>query len=234
MVARGLNNTLILGLNGGIGRFDLGSENLEYLLDIETENKNIRCNDGACDSKGRLWIGSMHQDFKPGAASLYVIDKDLQINKKLDDLTISNGLVWSLDNSRLYFIDSPSQAVQSFIFNEETGEIEFEKNAIEIPSELGIPDGMTIDKEGMLWIAHWGGYGLYKWNPNNGSLLDKIEIPAPYVTSCTFAGEKLDHLVITTARADLNEEDLARYPDSGNVFWAKSDVSGIEANSCII
>lgn len=232
MVCQGQNNSLILGLNGGIGRFDPESGKLENILDIETENKDIRCNDGACDSKGRLWIGSMHKEFKQNAASLYVIDKDLKINKVLDNLTISNGLAWSKDNSRLYFIDSPTQVVQSFLFNEETGDIRFEKNVIEIPSELGIPDGMTIDQEGMLWIAHWGGYGVYKWNPNDGSLLDKIEIPAPYVTSCTFAGENLDHLVITTAKGNLNESDLARYPESGNTFWLKLNARGFVSNIC--
>ncbi|SDM09409.1 Sugar lactone lactonase YvrE [Daejeonella rubra] len=234
MVTQGTNNNLILGLNGGIARFDLKSERLEWLLDIETELKENRCNDGACDSQGRLWIGTMHMDFKQGAGSLYCIDKNLNILKKIDKVTISNGIVWSLDNKRLYYIDSPTQGVQSFIFKEETGEIFFEKNAIRIPVEMGTPDGMTIDQEGMLWIAHWGGYGIYKWNPHDGSLLDKIEIPAPYVTSCTFAGENLDHLVITTARGDLNEEDLARYPDSGNVFWARADVFGTESNTCII
>jgi len=233
MVCPGQNNSLILGLNGGIGRFDPESEKLEYILDIETEYKDIRCNDGACDSKGRLWIGSMHKEFKQGAGSLYLIDKNLKINKALDNLTISNGLAWSPDNSRLYFIDSPTRVVQSFIFSEETGEIQFEKNVIEIPSELGIPDGMTIDQEGMLWIAHWGGYGIYRWNPYDGSLLDKIEIPAPYVTSCTFAGENLDHLVITTAKGDLNQADLAKYPESGNTFWLKLEVKGFESNKCI-
>ena len=233
MVALGQNNSLILGLNGGIGRFDPESAKLDYILDIETKNKDIRCNDAACDSKGRLWIGSMHKAFEQGAGSLYVIGKNLKINTVLTDITISNGICWSADNSRLYFIDSPTRVIQSFIFNEESGSIQFEKNAIEIPSELGVPDGMTIDQEGMLWIAHWGGYGIYKWNPNNGSLLDKIEIPAPYVTSCTFAGINLDHLVITTAKGDLNQEDLVRYPESGNTFWLKVDAKGFESNPCI-
>jgi sugar lactone lactonase YvrE len=232
MVCPGQNNSLILGLNGGIGRFDTESGKLEYILDVETEYEDIRCNDGACDSKGRLWIGSMQKEFMQGAASLYVIDKDLKIKKVLKDLTISNGLAWSPDNSRLYFIDSPTRVVQAFNFNEETAEIKFEKNVIEIPSELGIPDGMTIDQEGMLWIAHWGGSGIYKWNPNDGSLLDKIEIPAPYVTSCTFAGENLDHLVITTAKGNLNEADLALYPESGNTFVLKVDARGFVSNKC--
>lgn len=233
MVIQGTNNNLVLGLNGGIARFDLKSERLEWLLDIETELKENRCNDGACDSQGRLWIGTMHTDFKQGAGSLYCIDKNLNILKKLDKVTISNGIVWSLDNKRLYYIDSPTQVVQSFIFKEETGEIFFEKNAIQIPAEMGTPDGMTIDQEGMLWIAHWGGFGIYRWNPLDGKFMDKIEIPVPNVTSCTFAGESLDHLIITTARGNLNEEELKKYPESGNIFWAKADVKGIESNKCI-
>ncbi len=233
MVIQGANNNLILGLNGGIARFDLKSERLEWLLDIETELKENRCNDGACDSHGRLWIGTMHMDFKQGAGSLYCIDKNLNILKKLDKVTISNGIVWSLDNKRLYYIDSPTQVVQSFIFKEETGEISFEKNVIQIPVEMGTPDGMTIDQEGMLWIAHWGGFGIYRWNPLDGKFMDKIEIPVPNVSSCAFAGESLDHLIITTARGNLNEEELKKYPESGNIFWAKADVKGIASNKCI-
>lgn len=233
-VIQGRNNHLILGLNAGIARFDLESEKLEWLLDIETKFRENRCNDGACDSQGRLWIGTMQMNFKEGAGSLYCIDENLSIHKKLDKVTISNGLVWSLDNTRLYYIDSPTQVVQSFIFNEETGEISFEKNAIQIPVEMGTPDGMTIDQEGMLWVAHWAGFGVYRWNPLDGTLLEKIEIPAPHVTSCAFAGENLDHLVITTARENLNEEELKKYPESGNVFWAKVGVKGIASNKCII
>lgn len=224
---------LILGLNGGIARFDLKSERLEWLLDIETEFTENRCNDGACDSYGRLWIGTMQMNFKEGAGSLYCIDKNLDIHKRSDKVTISNGLAWSLDNKRLYYIDSPTQRVQSFIFDEKSGEISFEKNAVQIPAEMGTPDGMTIDEEGMLWIAHWGGFGVYRWNPFDGKCIDKIELPAPHVTSCTFAGENLDHLIITTARENLNADELKKYPDSGNIFWKKTAVKGIASNKCV-
>ena len=234
LVIQGRNNHLILGLNGGIARFDLESENLEWLLDIETEIADNRCNDGSCDSQGRLWIGTMQMQFKKSAGSLYCIDKDLNIKKKLDKVSISNGIVWSLDNKRLYFIDSPTQVVQSYIFKEETGDISFEKNAIQIPKKMGTPDGMTIDEEGMLWIAHWGGFGVYRWNPLDGKIVDKIDIPAPNVTSCTFAGPNLDHLVITTARENLKKEDLRGYPESGNTFVAKTNVKGVLANTCLI
>lgn len=233
MVCANVANCLILGLNAGIARFDLITEKLEWLLDIESDIAGNRCNDAKCDSMGRLWIGTMDMTFKPGASSLYYIDKDLNIQKKLSNLTISNGMAWTADHKRMYFIDSPTQTVKSYLFNPDSGDILFERNAVHIPEEMGSPDGMCIDREGMLWIAHWGGYGVYQWNPINGDLIRKIEIPVPHVTSCAFVGKDLDHLIITTARGDLNEADLEKYPQSGNVFILKTDVRGTEPNSCI-
>jgi sugar lactone lactonase YvrE len=233
MVCLSTANCVVLGLNAGIARFDLKSGKLEWLLDIESEIKENRCNDAKCDSSGRLWIGTMDMKFKPGASSLYCIDKNLSIEKKLSNLTISNGMAWTADNKRMYFIDSPTQTVQSYSFDPLNGDILFEKNAVHIPEEMGTPDGMCIDQEGMLWVAHWGGYGVYRWNPLNGELLEKIEIPVPHVTSCAFAGETLDHLIITTARGDLNDDELKKYPESGNVFILKTNVRGTESNTCI-
>src|SRR6185437_8708808 len=107
-------------------------------------------NDGACDTQGRLWVGTMNLDHKKEAGALYCVGADLTVQKKIDKTTISNGIVWSLDNKRLYYIDSPTQSVQSYIFEEKTGEIVFEKNVISIPEKMGSPDGMSIDAEGML------------------------------------------------------------------------------------
>lgn len=234
LVIPATNNQLILGLDGGIARFDLIAEKLEWLLDIETDRKENRCNDGACDVRGRLWIGSMNMAFKPGAGSLYCIDENLKLSKKLKNLTIANGIAWSADNTRMYFIDSPTQSVQFYIFDANSGEIVFEKNAIHIPEEMGTPDGMCIDTEGMLWVAHWGGFGVYRWDSNTGNLIEKIDIPVPHVTSCAFVGEDLEYLLITTARGDLNEKDLQKYPESGNTFLIKSGVKGIAPNLCLI
>jgi sugar lactone lactonase YvrE len=234
LVLQGKGNQLILALNARIARFDLESEQMEWLLDVEMPPSENRCNDGACDSSGRLWLGTMHLEHKNGAGALYCIDTNLNVHKKLDHTTISNGLVWSLDNKRLYYIDSPTQVVQSFIFEEESGGIIFEKNIVKIPIEMGTPDGMTIDEEGMVWIAHWGGFGLYRWNPHNGQIIDRIELPVPQITSCAFAGENLDYLIITTARENLKEEGLKKYPESGNIFLIKADVKGILSNKCLL
>jgi len=231
MVMQGKNDDLILALNASVARFDPISGQLKWLLDIENLTHN-RCNDGCCDSLGRLWLGTMHMKHLKGAGSLYCIDENKQVNKKIGNTTISNGLAWSLDNTRLYFIDSPTQMVQSFIYNEKSAEISCEKSAIHIPVNMGTPDGMAIDEEGMLWIAHWGGFGVYRWNPFTGEHLDTIEVPVPNVTSCAFAGENLDQLIITTARENLNEEQLKKYPESGDVFLAKPGVKGVKAFKC--
>jgi sugar lactone lactonase YvrE len=92
---------------------------------------------------------------------------------------------------------------------------------------------MTIDEEGILWIAHLGGFGIYRWNARNGRLIDRIDLPVPQVTSCTFAGENLDHLIITTARGNLKEEELKKYPESGNIYLIKTAVKGVAPNKCI-
>ncbi len=233
MVIEGRNNDLILSLNTSIAKFDLESEELTWLIDIETLNEN-RCNDGCCDSRGRLWVGTMHKKHLKNEGSLYCIDENKEVVKKVDNTTISNGLAWSLDNTRLYFIDSPTQVVQSFIYDEQSAEIAFEKNCIHIPTTMGTPDGMTIDEEGMLWIAHFGGFGVYKWNPFTGEHLSTIKVPVPNVTSCAFAGEDLDQLIITTAQENLTEEQLKKYPQSGDVFIANPGVKGAKAFKCIL
>src|SRR5690606_26544697 len=178
MVLPEQGNKVILSLNRSIARFDLEAEELEWLVDLENKLTNNRFNDGKCDSRGRIWAGTMDMSIKEGAGALYCIEKN-GLQKKIKNVTISNGLAWSLDNKIFYFIDTPTKKVQAYFFNEDNGEITFDKTTILIPADMGSPDGMTIDEEGMLWIAHYGGFGIYRWNPTTGELLDKITVPAP-------------------------------------------------------
>lgn len=234
LAIQGNKNELVLALNTSIINFDLESEKISRLVDIEPSDRANRCNDGACDSMGRLWIGTMHLQHKQNAGALYMVDQNLNVQKKIANTSISNGIAWSRDNKRMFYIDSPKKVVQSYHYNEETAEIIFEKNIIEIPNELGSPDGMALDEEGMLWIAHWGGFGVYRWNPKSGQLLDKIEVPVPQVSSCAFAGPDLDHLIITTARENFSEEETKNFPESGNIFVAKTNVKGVPTYKCLL
>ncbi|SFT72606.1 Sugar lactone lactonase YvrE [Algoriphagus locisalis] len=230
LVLEGKENELILALDRKIASYDLVTEELNWLAEVEPDFTLNRFNDGKCDAKGRLWAGTLSREFTEGSASLYKIGKDLKPQMQLDQLTISNGMAWTEDNKTYYFIDTPTHEIKEYAFDLESGKIEFKRISVEIAEDLGAPDGMCIDREGMLWVAHFGGAGVYRWDPNSGELLDKIDIPAPHVTSCCFGGENLDQLFITTAQENLSPEDLKKYPQSGNVFLVKTNAKGFDAN----
>lgn len=221
---------LILGLDRKIARFCPETEKLEWLCEVKSEQELNRFNDGKIDATGRIWIGTLSRLFTKGTGSLYSIGKDLIPERKLTDLTISNGMAWTEDNRTFYFIDSPTHQIREFDFNPESGEINFRRRAIKVPRELGTPDGMCIDREGMLWVAHYGGFGVYRWDPKTGKLLEKVKLPVPHVTSCCFGGENLDMLLVTTAQENLTEEDLEKYPESGDVFLVQTNSKGYPSN----
>lgn len=229
VVLEGQNGKLILGLDRRLVRYDWETGEIEELCAVEEDLTLNRFNDGKVDPKGRIWIGTLSTLFTEGAGSLYRIGSDLKPAVQLKNLTISNGMAWTTDQQTFYFIDTPTKKIQEFAFDPASGEIKFRRIAVEIPEGLGFPDGMCIDQEGMLWVAHYAGSGVYRWNPKTGELLDKIELPVPHVTSCCFGGENLDVMLITTAQENLSEDDLKKYPQSGNLFLVKLEVGGLES-----
>jgi sugar lactone lactonase YvrE len=229
VVLEGQNGKLILGLDRRLVRYDWETEEIEELCQVEENLTLNRFNDGKGDPLGRIWIGTLSTLFTEGAGSLYRIGPNLTPEVQLKNLTISNGMAWTADQQTFYFIDTPTKKIQEFAFDSESGAIEFRRIAVEIPEGLGFPDGMCIDREGMLWVAHYAGSGVYRWNPNMGQLLDKIELPVPHVTSCCFGGENLDLMLITTAQENLTADDLKKYPQSGDVFLVKLEVGGLES-----
>lgn len=196
----------------------------------ENEAEGNRFNDGKCDPQGRLWVGTMNKQAAKEAGNLYCFDGSVWQNKQAKT-TISNGMAWSLDGRTLYYIDTAEYTVFAYDFNNESGEIGNRRVAIQVPVEMGGPDGMTIDSDGMLWIAHWGGNAVIRWNPLNGEVLQKIDIPAPHVTSCAFGGDDLKTLYVTTAREGLTAAQLEEFPLSGRLFRIKLSVCGIPANN---
>jgi sugar lactone lactonase YvrE len=196
-----------------------------------TENplpeKDIRFNDGKCDPAGRFWVGSMHLEQKENAAALYRKNLDGTVTKILSDITVSNGIVWTEDRQTMYYIDSPTMQIKAYDYDHDTGDISNPRVVVEVPEDAGVPDGMAIDAEGKLWVAHWGGKAVIRWNPDDGQLMQKINVPAPHVTSCAFGGDTLETLYITTAREELDEEQLENYPQSGGLFKAKPGVKGL-------
>jgi sugar lactone lactonase YvrE len=220
------NNKLVLGLQGGVAKFDLLTKQLSWLPSPEVNWNNFRCNDGGADVRGRLWISTMELNHQKNSGAIYCLTNTGLITKEISNISIPNGIVFSADHKRMYYTDSTMAEIYAYLYNADMAVIQFEKVAVKIPAELGLPDGMVIDEEGMLWVALWGGYGVGRFDLQTGQMTDFIDIPAPHVTACCFAGSELDHMVITTARSGMLEEELKTYPESGNVFIVKTNVRG--------
>lgn len=222
---------VMLALHHGFASLDLESEELTLIHDPEEAFPDNRFNDGKCDPAGRFWAGTMAMagENRSGAGNLYRMDTNQSVYRMLSGVTTSNGIAWSLDHKTMYYIDTPTKRVDAFNYDLDSGAISKRREVIRFPEGVGSPDGSTLDAEGMLWVAHYRGGRVTRWNPTSGELLQTIEVPSPQVTACAFGGPELDQLYITSARNNLDEETLAKYPHAGGLFVAEPGVQGIEA-----
>lgn len=219
----------LVALQNGIHKIDTKTGELTFIIN-PLNDPAIRFNDGKCDPSGRFWVGTYALDKRVGASVLYRFDHDGSIYLMLKNVTTSNGIVWSADKKMMYYIDTPTQAVQGFDYNNETGQISNGRVVVQISKEEGAPDGMAIDAEGKLWIALWGGSAVGRFDPLTGEMLGKINVPATQVSSCAFGGRDLKTLYITTARKSLSEDELKAFPLSGGLFAVEPGVQGVPAH----
>src|SRR5262245_8247900 len=220
---------MILALKSGFAALNLSTGEITSLADAESHLPGNRFNDGKCDPAGRFWAGSLllDEEHGDGKGNLYCLKPDLTVELKVPGVWISNGLAWTADECTMYYIDSPKQKVVAYNYNNATSEISNPRTVIEVSaSEKGYPDGMTIDEEGMLWIAHWDGGHVCRWNPQTGEELAEIKVPVSRPTSCVFGGPDFDTLYITTARTRLSREALASQPLAGSIFTCRPGVRG--------
>lgn len=207
------------------GFWVVGDGRAERIATVSEARSTLRFNDGKCDPAGRFWAGTMAYDQAAGAGALYRLDHDGSAALVLDGVTVSNGLAWSLDGSTLYYIDTPTQRVDAFSYVPSTGEIGERRSVIEIPVEVGAPDGMTIDAHGGLWVALWGGGALHRYL--DGRLDRVIELPVSQPTSCAFGGRDLDELYVTSACQGLSPEERRAQPLAGALFRVRPGISGV-------
>ena len=222
---------LLVATAQGFVRLHPDSGLVTFLLDPEVDQPGNRFNDGKCDPWGRFWAGSMAYDFAAGAGSLWRVNADFSCVRQRQGLTISNGLAWSQDRGTLYLIDSPTRQVLAFPLTP-SGDLSGEATAcITIPKEWdALPDGMCIDAEGKLWIALFGGGAVTRWDPQDGRLMQTVELPCRQVTSCCFGGPNLDQLFITTARREMAAAAIEVEPLAGGLFQADVGVKGLPAD----
>ena len=220
------NGHLILGTRLGFADLNPDTGQLTNLASL-AELVTNRVNDGKCDPAGRFLAGTMDMNEKDPNGALYSFDGK-QVTRLLDGITVSNGLVWSVDHKILYYIDTPTRVVKAFDYDIATGQIANPRPVIQVPESLGWPDGMTSDSEGNLWIAIWGGAQVAKWNPKTGKLLEQISVPALQTSSCVFGGKDMNELYITSARKEMSGENIKKYPLSGGLFRVITNVAGMQ------
>ncbi|HRE83621.1 MAG TPA: SMP-30/gluconolactonase/LRE family protein, partial [Opitutaceae bacterium] len=217
-------------LHDGVYAVDLTASSVQpHSIPGLFDTQALRFNDAKCDPWGRLWAGTLSLHGKSKQAALYSYSPRQGWHTQRTEVSISNGLAWSLDHRTLYYIDSSLKAVQAFDFEPETGSLSHPRTAFDVSSVPGLPDGCTLDSQGRLWIAHWGGSCVSCWDPIKGKPLGRVTLPVSQVTNCTFGGARLDTLFITTAACELDAAQRQCEPLAGQLFCADVKTTGLPA-----
>lgn len=211
----------LLAMTDGVYIFE--GDRLEKIASPEKVVSYQRFNDGKCDPAGRFWAGTMVTDGDAKDAALYRIDTDQSCQKMIDGVQISNGLAWDMNRQVMYYIDTKTQQVVSYQYNLDSGDIQNKETVYTFSPEDGHPDGMTIDQDGMLWVAMYNGWQVIQINPVSKEKIDRVEVDAKCVTSCAFGGEDYQTLYITSASSD-DEEDVL----GGSLFAVRTSSKGMK------
>ncbi len=188
-----------------------------------SHDPDVRTNDGGCDPFGNLIIGTMAYDERHGGGAVHRVTPDRQVTEVLSPVSISNGVQWSADGTRVYYIDSPTRAVDVFDVDPVSGAWSDRRNHIHVDGTPGVPDGMAIDEDDGLWVALWGG-GAVNHYDRAGRLVDTIPVSeVSQVSSCAFGGHDRSVLYITTSRHGLPDD---QEPDAGAVFAVQTTTRG--------
>jgi sugar lactone lactonase YvrE len=217
---------LLLALPRRISRLRAGAQEPEQIVSLPGDPDH-RMNDAKCDRRGRLWAGSTTEAEEAARGTLYRIDADLQATEVLDGITVSNGIDWSPDDSRMYYIDSPTRRIDVLDYDVATGRATNRRTLHALADDVpGLPDGMCVDSEGSLWVALWGGSRVLGLTPE-GAVHTQIDLPTNQVTSVAFGGDDLRTLFITSAAFGLDAQTLAAEPHAGGIFALDVDVAGL-------
>ena len=191
-----------------------------------------RFNDGFCAPDGHPWVGSAALDDSKNTASLYRADTAGALHVTLPGITLSNGLGWSPDGATFYYVDSLARNLSVFDYASDSHQITNRRILREFHPDEGLPDGLTIDAEGQIWLALWGGSAVIHLDSQSGEILHRIDFPVSQVTSCTFGGEAGNTLYITSARNGLDEAALEIEPLAGSIFQVQTHTTGLPPVLC--
>jgi sugar lactone lactonase YvrE len=226
----------MLATDEGFARLGPGGE-YELVAAVEEQVGDWFLNDGKCDAAGRFWAGTVGVRADglaaDSAGSLYYLAPDAAVVRALTGVSLSNGMDWSPDGRTFYYVDSRLGGIDAFLFDAETGALGERRRIVELehPPSRAFIDGICTDTDGSIWAAIWGTGEVRRYTPA-GRLDATIPVPVTQPTSCVFAGDELDALVITTARRGLGDAQLEREPHAGSVFCCRPGAKGLPPNRC--
>jgi sugar lactone lactonase YvrE len=216
----------VVATERGLAMAERGDDRPVPVIEL-VDAPGIRLNDGGADAAGRLYVGSMAYDNRAGAGRLVRVDPaadgTFSVHPVLDAVTISNGLGFSPDGSRMYYIDTPTGRVD--VFDHSDGVLTDRRPFAHIDAVAGSPDGLTVAADGSIWVALWGGSCVHGYDAS-GALIEVVEVDARQTSACTFGGDDLATLYITTSRQGLADGDD---PEAGSLFTARPGVTGMPA-----
>lgn len=222
---------LIVALKGRLCVFDPETGALETLFAIEPNLNDNRPNEGRCDPQGRFWFGTMVDLARYVGGALYRVERGAKPTRVLGEIHIPNSLCWGPDGKVMYFSDSPTGEIRAFDFDAASGNLTNGRVHVALNAAPGMPDGSTIDTDGYLWNARHGAGCIARFDPT-GRLDTLVELPVSQVTACTFGGDDLNVLYVTSARQRLSDDELAKAPLSGALFSVQTQFRGLPENLC--
>ena len=225
------DKNFITGTKYGFKFVNLDTKKLIPIINPEENIINNRFNDGKCDDQGRFYAGTMDDIGNNPTGSFYILYNDLTYKKFDDGYEVTNGPTFNLNYNKIYFTDTRKGKIYVSDLNED-GTLVEKKIFISIPPNEGKPDGMTIDQEGFLWVALFGGSCINRYNIK-GEKIDTIPLPVSCPTSCVFGDKNLDTLFITSASFKLNDDQKKKEPQAGSLFKVKMNINGFKTNKFI-
>jgi len=215
----------LVALGRAMHHFDALSGEFRHVASVEPHLADNRINDACVSPQGELWFGSMHDLETDASGTLYRLDREGRITALDHGYVISNGPAFSPNGRIFYHTDTYRRVIYAFDYGAD-GQLSNKRILVQLEESAGFPDGTSVDAEGCLWIALWGGWGVRRYSPT-GALLETLRLPCANVTKLTFGGTDYRTAFVTTAWRGLSATERSAQPTAGDLFTFRSEVPGL-------